>query len=191
MLKKCLIIDHNDSFTYNVKQWLLPVFSDVQIINYDNLSSVKDFNDFQLVVISPGPGCPEDYPQTLDIILRIKGTVPIFGICLGMQMIATLEGHQVTRMEAPLHGKTTILCKTKASRLLDKIEGNITIAHYHSLCIKNSSWDSICTTDRNFQYVLSIENLEQKYMGVQFHPESFLTSDSDIILKNLERWCYG
>lgn len=169
---QALLIDHRDSFTQNIKAWLESRF-EVTVRLFSELAE-NDLNDFDLIVLSPGPKSPNDYPSTLNLLKNIADQKPVLGICLGLQIMNTVEGGTVTPYAPPLHGKTSLL-ETKISSLK-----NLKIARYHSLkCHLAAHFELLATSD-NLPMITKHKN--KNWLGFQFHPESFLTEQGSAFL---------
>ncbi len=184
-MKKALLIDHDDSFTQNLKHWLRPVFDDVKVIHHSQLNS-ENILDYDLCVLSPGPKSPQDYPQTLSWLRRLDQKTPVFGVCLGMQMMVMTEGGLVKAYSSPKHGK-----KSKLKILKSKLAAfnELEVARYHSLKTEISlEFFDVLAESSDDQIPMWIEHKNKKWMGVQFHPESFLTENSDLYLQFLKSW---
>lgn len=191
---KALLIDHDDSFTQNLKHWLKLVFNEVVVINHLQLRETQNWNSllnqFDLIVLSPGPKSPEDYPHMLKMLSSVKNDVSIFGVCLGLQMMAVSCGLKVSTYSPPLHGKTSKL------RTLDSSVNNfngLTVARYHSIKVEtNNNCDfkllAIAEAD---QQPMWFQHQVKKWMAVQFHPESFLTESPETHLQFLNQWLRG
>lgn len=173
-MQKALLLDHDDSFTFNVKVWLESHF-DVSLFRHTEINNINPDN-YDLIVLSPGPNSPEAYPDTLSFVKNLSDSKPVLGICLGMQIINTVEGGQITRYTPPQHGKTTFL-KSSDLRL-----NELTVGRYHSLkCLTNiNHFNVIATTDSDIAMI--IKHKTKNWLGYQFHPESFLTQNPDIFL---------
>ncbi len=187
-----LLIDHYDSFTYNIKSWLTPQF-DVVILPYSHLKEknlkYEFFNNFNIIIFSPGPKSPQDYPHSLELLKKLKSHIPILGICLGMQMITENYGGKVIPYSPPLHGKISALRFLKNSlNLMPTTE--IHIARYHSLqCIQlPDSIELIAETVETHPVNMIIADFKNSVLGFQFHPESFLTEQSDFFLQMLQKF---
>lgn len=182
---KALIIDHDDSFIWNIKSWLSSDFETYTVSHTSqiNFSSVTDYN---LVIFSPGPKHPQDYPHSLhQMLLCQKFNIPVLGICLGMQMMTLIEGGRISQLAHPVHGKTSVLNGFSGNK---NHLNNLTVARYHSLqCHPNFNFSIEARTldDLSVQW---IEHTQHKMMGWQFHPESFLTVNSHLILNELLKW---
>jgi len=181
--KRVVLIDHEDSFTYNIKAWLeQDERVDVRVLSYQELPDVPDdlTHSFDLVVFSPGPGCPEDYPGSLKFLRELTLENPFLGICLGMQMMMSLRGIKVQSL-APIHGKvSTLECKQHP---LFKAIDTFQVARYHSLAVKDTGehFDVLARSPEGYVMLIA----EGNHLGLQFHPESFLTQDSVQFRKNL------
>ena len=184
-----LLIDHDDSFTFNLRSWLKPLFENVSVINHRDLSKAKseiNAQKFDLVVLSPGPKSPQDYPHVQNFLSELNSSQAVFGVCLGLQSMVHNLGGAVTSYTPPLHGKQSNLKIHSATH--SEFE-NLKVARYHSLFCNfdNTDFQSLAsTTDDNISMWLVAKN--KKWMGVQFHPESFLTEKPDLYLQSLKKW---
>lgn len=170
---KAIIIDHHDSFTWNIKNWLSQSF-DVQIIDCADLN-VQTSLKADLIVLSPGPKSPNDYPETLNYLKSLPVNQRILGICLGMQMMTVVSGGAVRPYSPPLHGKSSTLSSPN-----EKIN-HLKVARYHSLmCSVSDSYQTIAETENNIPMI--IKHKEKNWLGYQFHPESFLTAKNEVFL---------
>jgi anthranilate synthase/aminodeoxychorismate synthase-like glutamine amidotransferase len=170
---KVLLIDHRDSFTCNIKAWLESRF-EVSLRLYSKVNEA-DLKNFNLVVISPGPNSPQDYPHTLQLLKNIDLKQPVLGICLGMQMMNVVEGGTVHPYSPPLHGKTSLL-QSKISFL-----HNLRVARYHSLqCKLSSDFETLATSDDGIAMITKHKN--KNWLAFQFHPESFMTENGSEFL---------
>ncbi|MFH1701569.1 MAG: aminodeoxychorismate/anthranilate synthase component II [Candidatus Zixiibacteriota bacterium] len=164
-MKKILIIDNNDSFTANLEH-LIAGFTGIKpdILPYSRITNC-DFNIYDLVVISPGPGRPSDYPYYR---ILMQSGVPVLGICLGMQIMAEYFGGEVGRLAGCIHGRAEKI-------MFDSQE--FEVARYHSLYIKRLTkcFEVICENSNGVP--LGIRHKDLPIIGYQFHPESFLTTN--------------
>ena len=185
-----LLIDHRDSFSYNVKGWLEAAGSSVLLIPYDDLSSMLTASPNRPLVLSPGPDSPASYPNSAALVARCLDVVPILGLCLGHQIIGELAGCHLTRSLWPKHGCTKeIAVETSAPVLFRGLPRRFDAAVYHSLVLTNEvlhpNWQIVATDQK-----AEVMALERSHAGrttvatVQFHPESFLTPLSSEIAKN-------
>ncbi len=184
---KILLIDNYDSFTYNVYRYLRHYVSDVYVRKNDEITIQEIENALpDKIVISPGPGKPEDSGISLKIVQHFKQRVPIFGICLGHQIIAHALGGKIIKSKTPSHGKTTLITHNE-SGIYAEIPQKIEVGLYHSLIVEPK------TLPKEFEISsISSENkimgIRHKYYpleGVQFHPESIMT---EFGYKMIENW---
>ena len=204
-VKKILLIDNYDSFTYNLQHLLLMV-PDVQLEvkrNDANLLAVMQAGQFDGVVIGPGPGSPEDphyFGDNQQIILRY-GTagVPILGVCLGLQGIYYAFGGRLKMSTHPMHGKTSRLCiVAPGSRILRGIAPEATVMRYHSIvadlrvvpeCLRLTAYAESAQHGSDTQELMALEHRQYPIYGVQFHPESFATECGIAIIENFLAVC--
>jgi anthranilate synthase component II len=188
-----LVIDNYDSFTYNLVQYLgelgaeLPVAADIQVFRNDQIT-LEQVQELQpdAIVISPGPGRPDDAGISLQLIDRLGQTVPVLGVCLGHQSIGQVFGGNITSAPELMHGKTSSVHHTGVG-VFAGLENPLTATRYHSLVIEQQSCPEVLeitawvedgtimgVRHRNFPHI----------QGVQFHPESVLTTLGKDILRN-------
>ncbi|MBC2096679.1 anthranilate synthase component II [Listeria welshimeri] len=182
-----LLIDHNDSFTYNLYQYFLELQEDVHVVSATNLTLEKLHQLApEMVVLSPGPGSPEDFPLSLAILSEIN--VPILGICLGHQMIGHFFGAKVVRANIPVHGKTSIISHD-GSGLFAGLNPKFQVTRYHSLVIAPDSVpaDLRVTAITENGVLMALEHLNKAIYSVQFHPEAILSENGHAILENFVR----
>tara|TARA_B110000305_G_scaffold62553_1_gene69501 strand:- start:600 stop:1205 length:606 start_codon:yes stop_codon:yes gene_type:complete len=188
-----LIVDHQDSFTRNLEH-LLSNFDEILVVDRRNVSSVQ-IHEAQLIVLSPGPGKPDDYPETQSLYRELLGIKPLLGICLGFQLILQEEGGQIIRQNKVLHGVETDIEIIQNTRTYEEIENPLRVARYHSLQIDPESLSSIQKSilitghDPLRKVPLSFEDLDRKLFGLQYHPESFLTNKGKQIIQNIHHAC--
>jgi anthranilate synthase/aminodeoxychorismate synthase-like glutamine amidotransferase len=188
-----LIVDHQDSFTRNLEH-LLSNFDDILVVDRRNVSPVQ-IQKAQLIVLSPGPGKPDDYPETQSLYRKLDGIKPLLGICLGFQLILQEEGGQIIRQNKVLHGVETDIEIIQNTRTYEEIENPLRVARYHSLQIDPESLSSIQKSilitghDPLRKVPLSFEDLDRKLFGLQYHPESFLTNKGKQIIQNIHHAC--
>lgn len=181
-----LVIDNYDSFTYNLVQQMGEMGAELCVVRNDQLTlnDVKAMNPAK-IVISPGPGDPDDGGISLEIIREMGAQTPILGVCLGHQCIGQAYGGVVTRAGRLMHGKTSMVYH-KQDALFSGIPSPFEATRYHSLIVEEGSLpDSlsvIAFTDAG--EIMGVRHKEHPVVGVQFHPESFLTTYGPRILKN-------
>jgi anthranilate synthase component 2 len=191
-----LVIDNYDSFTYNLVQYLgelLPEFPNLgEIVVKRNdeisLSQVRELNPAG-VVISPGPGCPEEAGVSLDIIRELGATTPILGVCLGHQSMGLIYGGSVVSAPYLMHGKTSEIYHTGVG-VLAGLSNPFTATRYHSLVIDRQNCPDVLeiTAWTEDDIIMGVRHRQYPHVeGVQFHPESILTSAGKDLLRNFLR----
>ena len=179
------IIDHNDSFTHNVVHQF-SLFDKVECDNYNNISRTK-LNNASVIVFSPGPGNPKDYPLTSKIYKNLKGKKKIIGICLGFQQILFCEGAKIIEQKKIYHGFQSNV-KVVSDRSLFKKGKRFKVGRYHSLKLKEPFKKNnfeITMRCLESKVAMSFENNNDKIYGFQFHPESFLTNNGNLLIKKV------
>jgi anthranilate synthase component II len=188
-----LLIDHQDSFTRNLEH-LLAGFDEVLVRDRGNIRD-EICQSADLIVLSPGPGNPDQYPETQDIYRSWRGQKPILGICLGFQLILQVEGARITRQAQVLHGVETEIEFDESSRTYAGLPPSLRVARYHSLRVDPATLsnlpDSINITARDpiRDAPLSFEDTKRKIFGLQYHPESFLTTSGHPLIENIRHAC--
>ncbi|KDN58854.1 aminodeoxychorismate/anthranilate synthase component II [Exiguobacterium sp. AB2] len=179
-----LLIDNYDSFTYNVYQDVAR-FSDVIVVRNDELSveAIRDLNPSG-IIISPGPGGPQDAGVSLDVVRELSGVIPILGVCLGHQVIAEAFGGTVGRANQVMHGKTSRIL-TIPSVLFDG--DPLDVMRYHSLVVQAT--DLIVTARTEDGVIMALEHPEHPTYGVQFHPESIGTPEGRDLFERFVKEC--
>jgi anthranilate synthase component II len=184
---RVLVIDNYDSFTYNLVQYLGELGAQVEVRRNDRVG-VADIvtSGVERIVLSPGPGRPEDAGVTLDVIRSLGGRVPILGVCLGHQAIGLAYGGRVVRAPRPIHGKTATITHDGAG-IFAGVEDRFPAARYHSLVVEEASVPgslAICARSAEDGLVMGLRHREWPVYGVQFHPESVLTGPGRQLLRN-------
>ena len=182
-----LVIDNYDSFTYNLVQYLGELGATVEVRRNDRvtLDEIENRLRPERIVISPGPGTPNDAGITLDVIQRFAGKIPLLGVCLGHQAIGQAFGGKVVRAPELMHGKASDVHhdgKTIFAGLGDQLRAG----RYHSLIVERESLPSCLEISARTadDIIMGLRHRELKVEGVQFHPESILTSDGKQLLAN-------
>ncbi|OYX27665.1 MAG: aminodeoxychorismate/anthranilate synthase component II [Flavobacteriales bacterium 32-35-8] len=182
---KILVIDNYDSFTYNLVHYLEDLNCDVTVLRNDKLT-LKDVEPFDKIVLSPGPGIPDEAGLLKPIIKKYASTKSILGVCLGQQAIGEVFGGSLINLEDVYHGVATKVTITVDDESLFKgLEKEIEVGRYHSWVVDANLPDSLEATsfDANGQ-VMSLRHKTYDVRGVQYHPESVLTPFGKQILKN-------
>jgi anthranilate synthase/aminodeoxychorismate synthase-like glutamine amidotransferase len=182
-----LVIDNYDSFTYNLVQYLGELGADVRVVRNDmvTLEDVVAAKP-ERIVISPGPGRPEQAGVTMSVIRHMGQSTPIFGVCLGHQAIGAVFGGSVVRARVAMHGKTSTI-EHDGCGLFTGISGPFVASRYHSLVVADGSVPADLIVSARTQEDATIMGLRHRSWpvhGVQFHPESILTGEGRRILRN-------
>src|SRR5688572_24608567 len=182
-----LVIDNYDSFTYNLVQYLGELGADVRVRRNDQVTigEVEAMSPEQ-ILISPGPGRPENAGITTDVIRRFGPKTPILGVCLGHQAIGLVYGGVVCRASAPMHGKTSTVVHD-GKGVFQGVGANFEAGRYHSLVIASSNVPAdleVAARTREEDIIMAVRHRRYPVHGVQFHPESVLTGEGRRILKN-------
>ena len=182
-----LLIDNYDSFTYNLYQLIGEINTDIKVIRNDEMS-VEEIRGLKPthIIISPGPGRPEN-AGNINQVIKIMGIdTPIFGICLGHQAICETYGATITYAKKLMHGKQSNIKIDINSKIFKNLPECISVARYHSLVASTSTIpnDLKITAMTNENEVMAVEHKKYNIYGVQFHPESILTIDGKQIINN-------
>ncbi len=181
-----LVIDNYDSFTYNLVQYLGELGADV-VVKRNDAITVDEVRDLAPdgVLISPGPGRPEEAGVSLEVIASLGAQIPIFGVCLGHQSIAQHFGASVVRADRLMHGRTSEILHDGAG-VFANLPSPLTATRYHSLIVDRATipaeLEISAWTDQD--EVMGLRHRELPIEGVQFHPESFLTEHGHALLRN-------
>ena len=182
-----LIIDNYDSFTYNISQYVGEINKDVMIVKNDELSiqSINE-NKYSHIIISPGPGGPNESGKCIDIVKHFYKEIPILGVCLGHQVIGKAFGASIIKNHDIVHGKTSEIYNDNSSVLYNGVPSVFTATRYHSLIIEKSSIsnDFRINSWLSDKTVMGLEHKKYPLYGVQYHPESIKTDYGKLILNN-------
>ena len=182
-----LLIDNYDSFTYNLYQLIGSINPDVKVIRNDErtVNEIENLRPSHLI-ISPGPGYPKNAGICEDVIQKLKGTVPILGVCLGHQAICEAFGGRIGHAERLMHGKKSNIHIANGNDLFKGLPPIIEGARYHSLIAQKLSLPDellVIAEDDNDE-IMGIKHRDYEIYGVQFHPESILTPKGPIMIRN-------
>lgn len=186
---RMLLIDNYDSFTYNLVQAFAAHGANVMVYRNDAISvdEALALSPTHLVV-SPGPGRPEDAGMSLAMIEAFAGKIPVLGVCLGHQSIVQAYGGEIVRAERLMHGKTSMVSHDGQS-IFEGISQPFEVGRYHSLCAEQDSLPDVleitAQTDRG--EIMGVRHRTLPVEGVQFHPESVLTPEGDRLMANFMR----
>jgi para-aminobenzoate synthetase component 2 len=182
-----LVIDNYDSFTYNLVQYLGELGETIEVRrnNRVTLEEIENSLRPERIVISPGPGTPNDAGITLDVIARFSGKIPLLGVCLGHQAIGQAFGGKVIRAPELMHGKASEV-RHDGKTIFAGINDGFMAGRYHSLIVERESLPSCLEISASTadDIIMGLRHRELKVEGVQFHPESILTSDGMQLLAN-------
>ena len=182
-----LVIDNYDSFTYNLVQYLGELGTQ-PLVRRNNEVTLDEIAAFQpeRIVISPGPGRPEQAGITLDVIKKFGPTIPLLGVCLGHQAIGMAFGGAVVRAIVPMHGKTSTITHD-GQGVFEGIAAPLTVARYHSLVVDRNGFPAdleIAAETEEDGTVMALRHRTFPIHGVQFHPESIMTREGQHLLRN-------
>jgi anthranilate synthase/aminodeoxychorismate synthase-like glutamine amidotransferase len=181
-----LVIDNYDSFTYNLVQLLGEMGADLQVVRNDRITLAEiESLEPSHIVISPGPGTPDDGGVSLDVIRDVGATTPILGVCLGHQCIGQAYGGVVRRAERLMHGKTSQIYH-RGDTLFVGVPSPFEATRYHSLIVEEATLPEslLVTAFTDEGEIMGVRHKQHPVFGVQFHPESILTAYGSRILKN-------
>lgn len=184
MTNKILLLDNYDSFTYNVYQLMSELGAAVEVVRNDKIS-VDEVRNFSAVIISPGPGVPSDAGISETLIAELKGELPILGICLGHQAIGEVFGGKIIRANEVVHGKTSRLIHN-GKGLYRGLEQGVEVGRYHSLIIERETLPDCLeiTSELDDGTIMGVRHKVFDVEGIQFHPESILTPQGRLMMKN-------
>jgi anthranilate synthase/aminodeoxychorismate synthase-like glutamine amidotransferase len=190
---RLFMLDNYDSFTYNLVQYLSELGADVEVERNDLVTpDAVAGSGYDGVVISPGPGVPSEAGISEDLIRTLSGSVPILGVCLGHQALGEVHGARVVRADRLMHGKTSDILHD-GSALFRGLDHPFVATRYHSLILDRGSvtdpLEIIAWTDQD--EVMGVKHRLHPSWGVQFHPESILTSAGKKLLGNFLGFCQG
>ena len=185
-MKKVLVLDNYDSFTYNLVHYLADLNCTVSVYRNDEIE-LDEIEKFDKILLSPGPGIPDEAGLLKSIILKYATSKSILGVCLGQQAICEVFGGNIINLEKVHHGIATVIDIIVDDEILfQDLEKNITVGRYHSWVVNPLNFPDvleITSIDTNSQ-IMSLRHRTYDIKGVQFHPESILTSSGKKILEN-------
>ena len=187
---KILLIDNYDSFTYNLYHYLSSLKCKVEVYRNDKIETKGIIKKkYKKIVISPGPGNPNQAGNCLDIVNNLYKKIPILGVCLGHQIIGQVFKSKIVIAQKLMHGKTSLI-KHNGQGIFEGIKKTILATRYHSLIIdrKSLSKELLITAETKDKVIMGIMHKKYNVHGVQFHPESFKTPVGIKILKNFLKY---
>lgn len=184
---KVIIIDNYDSFTYNLLHIVEELLGEEVLVVRNDEFKISDLEQYERIILSPGPGLPEEAGLLKSVIETYGSTKKIFGVCLGLQAIGEVYGSKLRNLSNVLHGQRTLMQKTEIpSPIFDAVADTFYAGRYHSWVIDNKSDTSklkITAIDDEGE-IMAAQHKEYQVYGVQFHPESIMTDDGKQMLKN-------
>lgn len=183
---KILVIDNYDSFTYNLVQ-LIGSFKCKLIVKRNDETNADQMKDLKpdKIVISPGPGRPEDTNASLDAIKYFGNEIPVLGVCLGHQAIGYIYGGKIVNAPTLMHGKTSFI-NHDGKTIFNKLPQSFEATRYHSLIVERESLpeELEISAETDGGVIMGMRHKKYPVEGIQFHPESFLTKEGNNLIKN-------
>lgn len=181
-----LLLDNYDSFTYNIYQYVASLGYEVEVVRNDQMTVEEiEAATYEAIIISPGPGTPDEAGISKEVIKKFAGVVPILGICLGHQAIGEVFGGRVVRAPVPVHGKVSCIAHT-GTGLYQGLSPEFVVGRYHSLIVERRSLPDCLevTASSSDGLIMGLTHLDYNLHGVQFHPESILTPEGKNLFVN-------
>ena len=182
-----LLIDNYDSFSYNLYQLIGAVEPDIKVVRNDEctLEEIAEMKP-EAIILSPGPGRPEDAGICIPVIKEFAGKIPILGVCLGHQSICEAFGGTVSYAKELMHGKKKTIYTVGKSPLFEGLGDSFQAARYHSLAAVREKLPDVLrvTAEAEDGEIMAVEHTEYPIFGVQFHPESVMTPDGKLMVEN-------
>lgn len=184
---KILVLDNYDSFTYNLVHYI-EANENIEVDVYRNDEiSIEEVNNYDTIILSPGPGLPKDAGILKEVIQKYSSTKKILGVCLGMQAIGEVYGGTLKNLDRVYHGvATSLIVKDKTDLLYKDLPESFNVGRYHSWIIADDHFPEVLkvtATEENGQ-IMSLKHVNYNVYGVQFHPESILTDHGKKIIDN-------
>jgi len=190
---KAALIDNNDSFTYNIVELIRDIpGSRLDVIPYEQLE-MDNLRSYENIILSPGPGLPDEFPVLQDVLNYYHSTKSILGICLGHEAIAKFFGAELAHLPAVVHGQPKVINVIKESVLYRNIPEKFNAGLYHSWIIDKSKFpDKLEITGLSDEgNIMSFQHKTLNLFGVQFHPESIITEYGSVMMDNFLRTGYS
>jgi anthranilate synthase len=185
--KRVLLIDHDDSFVHMLADYFRQVGATVSVVRYIHAQQMLKEQNYDLLVLSPGPGRPEDFGIAKTIDTALGKQLPIFGVCLGVQAIGEYFGGQLGQLAQPAHGRPSRV-QVRGGKLMQNLPNEIVIGRYHSLYVERDSMPAVLSVTASTEdgVAMAIEHKTLPVGGVQFHPESLMSLGGDVGLRIVE-----
>jgi len=181
-MMRVLLIDFYDSFTYNIQHYFINIGCEVDVILHDKLD-LTIIHDYDCVVLSPGPGLPSEKKNIFSIITLCRNSIPILGICLGMQAISEVLGGVLVNQNEVMHGRKVQVDVLKKGVLFKDLPDKMHVGLYHSWKVEGLE-EQFITAKSDTGVIMAIESIDEFLFAVQFHPESILTEHGEQLLAN-------
>ena len=182
-----LIIDNYDSFTYNLVQFCGTITTDIKVVRNDSMTAeeIQDMHPDR-IILSPGPGYPKDAGVCEEVIAKLKGRVPILGVCLGHQAICEAFGGKIVHAKELMHGKKSDIKVDTGCKIFADMPKVVEGARYHSLIAKRDTipQELVVVAEDDMGEVMGVKHRDYEIYGLQFHPESILTSHGMQMIRN-------
>ncbi len=183
-----LLIDNYDSFTYNL--YALCVKCGLNVVVKKNNDEIVNINNFNGIIISPGPSHPENSANSIKYLEKYSGEIPFLGVCLGMQCIGYFLGYKIKKAKTIKHGKIDKIKIIRDSILFKNIPEIFNSVRYHSLAVELPENSSLIKAKSiSDKEIMAIEDKDKMLFGVQFHPESYFSEFGEQIIKNFKYFC--
>ena len=185
-MQRVLLIDNYDSFTYNLVHAIEAVIDKSITVRKNDQVSLEEIAAYNYLVLSPGPGLPDEAPNLKDIIRLYGPSKKILGVCLGLQAIGEVYGCQLINLDQVYHGMQSEATQMAESKILNGLPEKLLVGRYHSWVIDEETLvDDLVVTSRDGDgQIMSIEHKQHKVYGVQYHPESIMTPEGSALLAN-------
>ena len=185
-MSKILVLDNYDSFTYNLVHIIEKYAQKEVVVVRNDEITLEEIEQYDEIILSPGPGLPEEAGVLKPLIKKYSATKRILGVCLGFQAIAEVFGAELKNMDEVLHGISTPIHILEENDIFNGISGDISVGRYHSWIIDKSTLpEELKITSRDIEdEIMSVKHVNYDVRGVQFHPESILTPRGELMIKN-------
>jgi anthranilate synthase len=185
--KKVLLVDHEDSFVHMLADYFRQVGAEVSVVRHTHALEMLGRETYDLLVLSPGPGRPEDFNIASTLKVAVDKKMPVFGVCLGVQAIGEYFGGQLAQLAHPAHGRPSRI-QVRGGCLLNKLPNEIIVGRYHSLHVARDTMPKELTVTATTEdgVVMALEHNSLPIGGVQFHPESLMSLGGEVGLRIVE-----